>query len=195
MSSQLFDPLTSARESEHAIGTKTAQSISRVVVAGLVAVRALAGIVVFCAFVSEMRALALLLFSVACFTDALDGQIAKRFGVMPPFSPYADAMADCLLVLASFAAFVAVGIYPPWILALIAVMFIQFVVTSGLRRPIYDPLGKYYGVSLFAAIAASLLLPAPMIHTAVLLAVVGFTLASLASRSLFLLRDDRHQRS
>ena len=194
LSSQLVRPLTSAPERAHAPRAKTAHNISTVAVTMLVAVRALAGIVVFYATVSEMRALALLLFLLACSTDALDGQLAKRFRATPAFGPYADAMADCLLILASFAAFVAEGIYHFWMLAVIVVMFMQFVLTSGLRRPVYDPLGKYYGVALFSAIAVTLLLPPPMVQTTIPLAVVGFTLASATSRSLFLPRQGRQER-
>ena len=51
-------------------------------------------------------------------------------------------------------------------------MFLQFVVTSGLERPLYDPVGKYYGAALFAAVSITLISPNAAIHGAVLMGVV-----------------------
>jgi CDP-diacylglycerol--glycerol-3-phosphate 3-phosphatidyltransferase/cardiolipin synthase len=65
-------------------------------------------------------------------------------------------------------------------------MFVQFVWTSGFEQPIYDPLGKYYGVFLFAAIAMTLALPGPTGRRVMLAGILGFTAMSLVSRSLFL---------
>ena len=128
------------------------------------------------------------IFLFACFTDALDGYLVRRLGVSPYLGAYFDATADFLLVLAAFSAFVMEGIYPFWTLFLIGSMFAQFIVTSGLRRPLYDPVGKHYGVFLFVAIGVTLVSPKPAVYNAVLVGIVGFTVASVASRSVFLLR-------
>lgn len=66
-------------------------------------------------------------------------------------------------------------------------MFGQFVLTSRRARPIYDPVGKYYGVFLFCAVGVTLLLPYAAVRQALLVAILGFTVASLTSRALFLL--------
>jgi CDP-diacylglycerol--glycerol-3-phosphate 3-phosphatidyltransferase len=133
------------------------------------------------------------IFFLAVATDALDGQVARRSGASPVLGPYSDAAADFLLVLVAFWAFVREGLYPFWVLSLFILMFAQFVLTSRLKHPIYDPVGKYYGVFLFAAIALTLLFPHPFVYRAVLMSVLGFTIAAVVSRSLFLLRHWRKE--
>ena len=96
-------------------------------------------------------------------------------------------MADFFLVLAAFSAFALKGLYPFWMLLLIVVMFAQFVLTSKLARPIYDPVGKYYGVFLFCAVGVTLVLPYAAVRQAVLVVILGFTVASVISRAVFLL--------
>jgi hypothetical protein len=53
-----------------------------------------------------------------------------------------------------------------------------------LRRPIYDPLGKYLGAFLFVVVGVTLLRPDPVVCRVLLLGIVGMCAASLASRSL-----------
>ena len=67
----------------------------------------------------------------------------------------------------------------------------QHSLTSGLRRPIYDPVGKYYGVFLFAAIGVTLALPDFAVCYTVLISILGLTVASVASRSVFLVSMER----
>ena len=79
------------------------------------------------------------------------------------------------------------GIYSFWISVLIVAMFTQFILTSRLERPIYDPVGKYYGVFLFCTIGVTLVFPKPIVYNAVLVGILGFTVVSVTSRSVFLL--------
>jgi CDP-diacylglycerol--glycerol-3-phosphate 3-phosphatidyltransferase len=160
-------------------------------VSGVIALRVAAAGLFLYAFVNNLRTWAICLFLVACFTDALDGHLARKLGISPYLGAYFDATADFLLVLAAFSAFVVKGLYPFWILLLIGAMFTQFVVTSGPKRPLYDPLGKYYGVFLFAAIGVTLLFPRPDVYEALLLGTLGFTVGSVVSRSVFLLHHKR----
>jgi len=67
----------------------------------------------------------------------------------------------------------------------------QHPLTSGLRRPVYDPVGKYYGVFLFAAIGVTLALPDFAVRYTLLISILGLTVASVASRSVFLLNMER----
>jgi CDP-diacylglycerol--glycerol-3-phosphate 3-phosphatidyltransferase len=154
----------------------------------LIGARACCAPLVFYAVVADLRLLAICVFGVACMTDLLDGQIAKSTLVSPPLGAYADPTADFLLILGAFSSFVVMGLYPVWTVALIGVMFLQFVVTSGLDRPVYDPVGKYYGAVLFGAVGITLVSANPAIRQAVLIGVVLYTLASAASRTLLLLR-------
>jgi phosphatidylglycerophosphate synthase len=145
-------------------------------------------VLVFYTIVHELRLLAACLFTLACLTDLLDGQIAKRTGVSPSLGPYGDATADFLLVLGAFAAFVVRGLFPLWTLVIVVLMFVQFVVTSEPQGPLYDPVGKYYGAALFGAVGITLVLDNPVVRHAVLIAVVLSTAASAASRALLLFR-------
>ncbi len=154
----------------------------------LVTVRVVCAVVVFYGLISDFRLLATCVFALACVTDLLDGQIAKRTHSSPSLGGYADPAADFLLVLGAFSAFVVKDVYPIWTVIIIVLMFLQFVLTSRPSGPLYDPVGKYYGAALFAAIALTLLLPEAAVGTAVPLAIVGLTIASVASRSLFLFR-------
>jgi len=76
-------------------------------------------------------------------------------------------------------------------LLLIGAMFLQFILTSGLRRPVCDPVGKYYGVFLFAAIGVTLALPDFAVCYTLLISILGLIVASVASRSVFLLNMER----
>jgi len=66
------------------------------------------------------------------------------------FSDYED-YNDVPMVLAAFSAFVIKGVYPFWTLLLIGAMFLQFILTSGLRRPVYDPVGKANTMGRFSS--------------------------------------------
>lgn len=153
----------------------------------LIVARGGCAVLVFYAIVNELRLLGACLFAIACLTDLLDGQIAKRAGVSPSLGSYADATADFLLILGAFSAFVVKGLYPFWTLVIVVLMFLQFVVTSGLQRPHYDPVGKYYGAALFGAVGITLVLDNSVIRQAVLIGVVLYTVGSVVSRSLLLL--------
>ena len=159
---------------------------------GLVAVRVACAAPFWYVIRNDLRLWAMVLFAIACLTDAIDGRLAKRLGVSGPIMAYWDAGADFLVVAAAFSAFVGKGMYPSWTLVLIGAMFLQFVVTSGISRPVYDPVGKYYGVFLFATVGATLAFPISVLHRAVPVGIVGATIVSLASRAVFLIQRRRH---
>jgi cardiolipin synthase len=188
MSMKVPRPLKRDQQSQSEHEMKIDRRVWTVVVTALVVLRPAIGILVFYTFVNDLTTWALLLFLLACCTDALDGLVAKRFSVLPALGSYSDPVADFLLILVSFSAFVVEDIYPTWTLLLIILMFLQFVLTSGVERPLYDPVGKYYGVALFGAVAITLGSANRAIHQAVLIGVVLCTVASAVSRSLLLLR-------
>ena len=159
-----------------------------IIVSIIIAIRFVAALLFLYTFANDLMAVALSIFLFAVFTDALDGHVARRLGGASPFlGPYSDAVADFFLVLAAFSAFVLKGLYSLWLLLLIAGMFIQFILTSRLARPIYDPVGKYYGVFLFCAIGVTLVLPHASVRQAVPVGILVFTIASVISRATFLL--------
>jgi CDP-diacylglycerol--glycerol-3-phosphate 3-phosphatidyltransferase/cardiolipin synthase len=167
----------------------TNEQLGTITVSIIIAMRLVAAPSFLYAFTHDLTAWALCIFLVAVLTDALDGHVARKLGGAAPFlGPYSDAVADFFLVMGAFSAFVIRDLYPSWILLLIAAMFAQFVLTSSLAQPIYDPVGKYYGVLLFCAIGVTLVLAHALVRQAVAVVIVGFTAASVFSRAVFLLR-------
>lgn len=75
--------------------------------------------------------LALVLFSVAAITDALDGYLARKLKLVTNFGKLMDPLADKLLVCSALVAFVASGTLPAW--AVIIMISREFYI-SGLRQ-------------------------------------------------------------
>ena len=119
----------------------------------ITALRVVLALIFLYLFFTELIALTISIFLIACFTDIFDGVAARKFDVSSSFGAYLDAIADCLLILTAFSIFVFVGFYPFWILILIGFMFVQFLLTSKLKQPIYDPIGRYCGVFFFIVIS------------------------------------------
>lgn len=82
--------------------------------------------------------LSLAVFIVACLTDYVDGQIARRQNQVSDLGKFLDPLADKLLTLAAMSMFVEWGVMPAW--ALMIVLTREFAV-SGLRM-IAGPKGK-----------------------------------------------------
>src|SRR5438132_9186460 len=74
--------------------------------------------------------LALLVFVAASITDTLDGQAARRLGMVSPFGVYLDTTADKILIAVLLVALAAVHAAPGWMAAVIIAR--EFLVT-GLR--------------------------------------------------------------
>ena len=73
---------------------------------------------------------AFLTFVLASYTDYLDGRIAKSRGLVSDFGKFMDPIADKVLLLAAFLAFVEMGLIPAWMVVIIILR--EFIVT-GLR--------------------------------------------------------------
>ncbi len=71
---------------------------------------------------------ALLIFSLASFTDYLDGQIARKHHMITDFGKFLDPLADKILVMAAFVSFVQLGFTGAAIVTII--LFREFAVTS-----------------------------------------------------------------
>jgi len=65
------------------------------------------------------RIASLLIFSIACLTDFLDGFIARKKDLVTNFGKLMDPIADKLLVIGAFIAFVELGIVSAWMVILI----------------------------------------------------------------------------
>ncbi len=69
-----------------------------------------------------------LAFGAASITDALDGSIARKRGLVTDFGKLMDPVADKLLVTSALVCFVACGLCSPWVL--IIVLAREFLITS-----------------------------------------------------------------
>lgn len=65
------------------------------------------------------KTLALFTFLVASFSDFLDGYLAKKYNMTTDFGRLMDPIADKVLVLAAFLAFVELKLVPAWMVVLI----------------------------------------------------------------------------
>ncbi|MDP3731411.1 MAG: CDP-diacylglycerol--glycerol-3-phosphate 3-phosphatidyltransferase, partial [Candidatus Omnitrophota bacterium] len=76
------------------------------------------------------KALAMYTFLLASFTDALDGLIAKKKNIITDFGRLMDPVADKILILAAFLAFVEMKLVPAW---MVVIIIFREVSITGLR--------------------------------------------------------------
>jgi phosphatidylglycerophosphate synthase len=135
--------------------------------------------------------LAIIVFALAAFSDVLDGFLARRLGVSSDAGAYFDVIADFVLVVAAFAAF-SRRMWYGWIVFVpILASFACFVLSSGAKRPVYDPVGKYMGGFLMAMIGLTLLAPFPLLRKAITITLLSFCGISLAFRFVHAFRRGR----
>ncbi len=73
---------------------------------------------------------ALLIFFLACASDWADGRIARRYGQVTSLGKLMDPIADKVLVLAAFLAFVELRLVPAW---LVVVIISRELLITGIR--------------------------------------------------------------
>ena len=151
----------------------------------ITSIRVILAFLLLYSLINDLRILSISLFFIAVASDAFDGYIARQLGASSSAGAYFDIIADFILVLNVFLAFVIDGIYPYWILILIVLVFLQFIVSSKFKVLIYDPLGKYYGSFLFLMILITLLPLEFINYNLLLVIIVVFTFISLISRYLY----------
>ncbi|MFX1427247.1 MAG: CDP-alcohol phosphatidyltransferase family protein [Promethearchaeota archaeon] len=126
--------------------------------------------------------LAIIIFSIAVITDIIDGIIARKLNVCSSFGSYFDVLADFLLIFFVYISFVINGLYPFWLLILIGFMFIQFIITSRLKKPIYDPVGKYIFIILIIMVFITFISSESPVCNINCFVFLGFSTISLVSR-------------
>lgn len=87
-------------------------------------------IICFCVIFPGHEIWALILFCVASFTDFLDGNIARKRGLVTDFGKFMDPLADKLLVTSALVCLTNIDYIPAWIV--ITILAREFAVT-GLR--------------------------------------------------------------
>lgn len=157
-------------------------NLKKLIPSGLSTLRIVLAVILFYSFLSGMRIISITIFIFALFTDYLDGYIARKLKVTSNYGAFLDIIADFTLTITIFTAFTIKGSYPYWILILITFMFLQFILTSGIKKPIYDPIGKYYGAFLFTSAAINLIFPLNYINMISLILIVVVSLISLSTR-------------
>jgi CDP-diacylglycerol--glycerol-3-phosphate 3-phosphatidyltransferase len=95
------------------------------------------------------RALSLVIFAVASFTDLWDGHLARKYGIITGFGKFMDPLADKILTSTAFISFAALGYVKAWMIMLI--VFREFFIT-GLRS-----LAAYRGLVISPIKNASML--------------------------------------
>jgi len=65
------------------------------------------------------RLVAVLVFSVASFTDWLDGYLARKMDIVSNFGKFADPLADKMLVMTALVFLIELSLAPAWIVAII----------------------------------------------------------------------------
>lgn len=122
-------------------------------------------------------------------TDILDGYIARKMDVTSDVGAYFDGISDFIFILACFLVYTFNGWYDPLVLLLI-IMFGMFIGTSGLKKLVYDPVGKYLGAYLMVMIFLSILSPEMKVRQVLLILLLILSLASVISRfSVFIIKN------
>ena len=151
-------------------------------------IRVILAPILFLTIINDLLLYSLIIFLFAIITDVLDGYISRKWEISSSKGAYFDITADFILVLAGFSAFVIKDIYPFWIIIIIVFMFIQFIITSRSKILVYDPVGKYYGAFLFITIFIGLIINDSIINLTLTILILIFTLISIMSRVLFILK-------
>ena len=99
--------------------------------------------------ISIVNWLILAIFSIASYTDHLDGKIARRDNLITAFGKFADPLADKILVLSVMLILVEDGRLPAWIP--IIVLFREFVV-SGYRLIAVEKGGKVIAANIWGKV-------------------------------------------
>ena len=131
---------------------------------------------------------ALIVFGSLVATDMLDGIVARALDATTARGAYLDVSADFAVMVAGFGSLAVLGVYAWWLLALFALMFGQFLLTSGREGPPrYDPIGKHYGVVLYGALGLTLALPDLALTQAMAGLLLVLTTITVGSRVAYLL--------
>jgi CDP-diacylglycerol--glycerol-3-phosphate 3-phosphatidyltransferase/cardiolipin synthase len=154
----------------------------------VVILRILLTLAFFLVFMWDLTEIAIVLYLAAFASDIVDGVLAKRQKTTSssPLEAYLDPIADLVLVLMSFYAFSLKQFYPSWILLVFVLMFLFFIVSSNKRKPLYDPVGKYYGTFLMTTIGITLFFPTEPVFNGVLLLIIAYTVGLVIYRTVYL---------
>ena len=74
---------------------------------------------------------AVILFFLGCFTDWLDGFVARMWNMSSPFGAYLDAVVDKIFVIGMFMTMIVKGIMPNWtVFLMLLIISREFLITA-----------------------------------------------------------------
>ena len=76
------------------------------------------------------KVLALVAFTIACITDFYDGYIARKYNLITDLGKLLDPIADKILVLTAFIAFVEMRLIPTW---MVVIIILRELLITGVR--------------------------------------------------------------
>ena len=118
------------------------------------------------------KAMAFTAFSLACLTDFLDGYIARKYNLITDLGKLLDPIADKILVLSAFLAFVEIGIIQAW---MVVIIILRELLITGVRI-----LAVSKGKILAASLAGKHKTVSQMISIFVILAVIVINEAGIS---------------
>jgi len=136
------------------------------------------------AIATETVSVAITLLLLAGLTDWVDGRLARRFNATSAIGEHLDVIADFIIILSAFIAFVFAGFYSYWVPVIIVLMFVLFYVTSDGMKLQKDTIGKYYGAFLYLVAIMTLLVIDNRWHQLVSVLIFAYSMAVLGSRTL-----------
>ena len=109
------------------------------------------------------QSIGLVLFSLASYTDFLDGKIARRDKIITNFGILMDPLADKILICSAFIAFVELKLMPAWMVVIIvgrklAITGLRLLAASKNVVLAAEVYGKHKTISQIVAIIAMLVL-------------------------------------
>jgi cardiolipin synthase (CMP-forming) len=113
---------------------------------------------------------AFILFAVAAVSDAVDGFLAKRFGMQTELGAYLDPLADKVLIVSIYLTLGITGIIPRWIVILVVSRDIMIVGAILLSWLVDKP------VAVKPLMVSKLNTAAQIIYAGLVLAISGFNL-------------------
>ena len=138
---------------------------------------------VFCVFLhfspdsTLWRWLSLCVFALACLTDWLDGQIARRRNLVTNFGKFMDPIADKILVMSAFVMLAAQNRMEAW--AVVVILAREFIVSGVVIAA--STIAKYKTASqMFAVLLTIVLVPGPYAIIARIVLYVSVFLTALS---------------